>query len=153
MITQVPKFSKTSKMDEPSFGFALVMMGMVLTPGFSDAVCGLLKKKFKNKDFTYTIMRVRLLVSFSAKEKVNRLPAHQLTHLLAHTHGGVCSGISFLGLSQAPCKSFSRMFNKIKTDHADAKAPRYAQNVDVVRMGWFTCTCCSAVADSPQCLL
>jgi len=88
----VPKFSKASNMDEPGYGYALVMMGMVLTPGFSDMVTSLLKKKFKKLDYTYTIMR-------------------------------------------APCKSFSRMFNKVKTDHADAKTPRYAQNIDVVRMG------------------
>ena len=38
------------------------------------------------------------------------------------------------------------MFNKVKTDHAHVKAPRYAQNVDVVRMGWFACLLCYAAS-------
>ena len=58
----MPKFSKASNMDEPGYGYALVMMGMVLTPGFSDMVTSLLKKKFKKLDYTYSIMRVRVCV-------------------------------------------------------------------------------------------
>ena len=53
-------------MDETCYGFALVMMGMVLTPSYADTVTSLLKKKLKNKDHTYTIMRVRALYACCA---------------------------------------------------------------------------------------
>lgn len=86
----VPKYSKTSNMDETCFGYALCLMGSVITPAFANTVETLLKKKMKSTG--YTIMR-------------------------------------------APCKTFSRMFNKLQSDHKDAKPPRYALNVDVVRMG------------------
>ena len=43
---------------------------------------------------------------------------------------------------KAPPKSFPRMFNKLKTDHNVEKYPRYAMNVDIVRMG--------VVCDSPD---
>ena len=109
-------------MDESGYGYALVMMGMVLTPGFSDTVTSLLKKKFKKLDYTYTIMRVCMCLracELALQSQVAHVPGNHKCALL-----------------QAPCKSFSRMFNKVKTDHADAKTPRYAQNIDVVRMGW-----------------